>query len=197
MSSRVRWLMATAVALTVLLVPISERASAHCDSLDGPVAAAARRALDSGEQNEVLGWVAAEQEADVRRALLHARSVRSLGDEARELADTFFLETVVRLHRASEGAPYTGLKPAGTTSAVLVAADRALDAGDVDELADRIGDRVRDEIRVRFRKALDSREVAASSVESQRVHVREYVEYMHLLEGLHAVLHGDAHEDHE
>ena len=50
---------------------------------------------------------------------------------------------------------------------------------------------------VRFRKALDSREVAASSVESQRVHVREYVEYMHLLEGLHAVLHGDAHEDHE
>jgi hypothetical protein len=38
---------------------------------------------------------------------------RHEGPASREVADRHFFETVVRLHRAGEGAPYTGLKPAG------------------------------------------------------------------------------------
>ncbi len=72
------------------------------------------------------------------------------GKEARELADRFFFETLVRVHRAGEGAPYTGLKPAGTVEAAIAAADKALQAGSVDELAEKIGKAVGNEIKKRF-----------------------------------------------
>ena len=32
----------------------------------------------------------------------------------KELSDQFFIKTLVRVHRAGEGAPYTGIRPAGT-----------------------------------------------------------------------------------
>jgi Family of unknown function (DUF6448) len=85
----------------------------HCDTLDGPVIGLARKALEAGNVNLVLPWVRAEDERELRRAFEHALAVRKLGAEACELADTHFFETLVRIHRASEGAPYTGLKPAG------------------------------------------------------------------------------------
>jgi hypothetical protein len=85
----------------------------HCDGLDGPVVSLARRALDAGNVNLVLPWVREQDEAEVREAFAHALAVRKLGGEAKDLADRHFFETLVRVHRAGEGAPYTGLKPAG------------------------------------------------------------------------------------
>jgi hypothetical protein len=38
-------------------------------------------------------------------------AVRKQSKEAKELADMYFFETLVRIHCAGEGAPYTGLKP--------------------------------------------------------------------------------------
>lgn len=86
---------------------------AHCDTLDGPVVAAARVALDKGDNTPVLKWIRAGQEAEVRTAFEQALVERTKGPEARELADRYFFETLVRVHGAGEGAPYTGLKPAG------------------------------------------------------------------------------------
>lgn len=85
----------------------------HCDSLDGPVVNAARRALDVGEVDIVLPFVPEEAEAEVRAVFDAVVPVRALGREARDVADRLFFETVVRLHRAGEGAPYDGLRPAG------------------------------------------------------------------------------------
>ncbi|MGH8640573.1 MAG: DUF6448 family protein, partial [Burkholderiales bacterium] len=85
----------------------------HCDTLDGPVVTLARKALETGNVNHVLPWVRPEDEPEIRRAFDHALAVRKLGCEARDLADRHFFETLVRVHRAAEGAPYTGLKPAG------------------------------------------------------------------------------------
>src|SRR5512145_342421 len=103
----VRWLV---IGLALGLAPSALRA--HCDGLDGPVVSAARRALDAGDGRLVLGWVPARDEAELRRVFEQTRRVRAIA-EAREVADTHFFETLVRLHRAAEGAPYSGLAPAG------------------------------------------------------------------------------------
>src|SRR5512139_54570 len=103
---------------------------AHCDTLDGPVVNAARAALDSGKLAPVLAWVRAEDEAEIRDAFARARTVRAAGKDAKALADRWFFETVVRVHRAAEGAPYTGLKPAGTPDPAVAAADRIVAGGD-------------------------------------------------------------------
>ena len=101
-------------ALSLTLVP--RPALAHCDTLDGPVVKDARAALDAKDLTPVLKWVEYEKEGEIREAFQHALAVRALGPEARALADRFFFETLVRVHREGEGAPYTGLKPEGTRS---------------------------------------------------------------------------------
>jgi hypothetical protein len=52
----------------------------------------------------------------VRDVFQSTLRVRELNEDAREVADRLFFETVVRAHRAGEGAPYTGLNPPGCPS---------------------------------------------------------------------------------
>ena len=102
----------------VLVLPVTflpaARVLAHCDTMDGPVIAAARVALEKGDVLPVLKWIRPEDEQEIRAAFSRTISVRAGGPEARALADTWFFETLVRVHRAGEGAPYAGLAPAGT-----------------------------------------------------------------------------------
>jgi hypothetical protein len=120
---RKRFLTAAALAL-ILIAP--QAARAHCDTLDGPVVADARLALAKADVTPVLKWLQADDEQEVRESFARALAVRKLGPEAQSLADTHFFETLVRIHRASEGAPYTGLKAAGTVEPVVAKADQAL-----------------------------------------------------------------------
>ncbi|HTI85496.1 MAG TPA: DUF6448 family protein [Alphaproteobacteria bacterium] len=107
-------------------------ALAHCDSVDGPVAQAVAKALDTGNVNLVLPYAPQAAEAELKGAFGQARAVRVLGGEARALADRSFLETAVRLHRAGEGAVFTGVKPAGIDYGPMVpAAERAVATGDL------------------------------------------------------------------
>ena len=123
----------------------------HCDSLDGPVVTAARRALEARDVDLVLPFVPADGEAEVRAAFDRAIPVRELGPQARETADLLFFETVVRIHRAGEGAPYTGLKPAGLSfGPVIPLAEEAIDDNSVDRLGDYLTDVLRDELRHRL-----------------------------------------------
>ena len=60
--------------------------------------------------------------------------VRKTGKEARDLADEWFFETVVRLHREGEGAPYTGLRPASLDLGPIVPrAEKAIAKGNPEE----------------------------------------------------------------
>ena len=102
-----------ATAVILLVLATAGNALGHCDTLDGPVVNLARQALAKGDVKIVLPWVAADKEAEIRKAFDLAVAVRGKGEKERELADTYFFETLVRVHRAGEGAPYTGLKPAG------------------------------------------------------------------------------------
>lgn len=166
-------------------------ASAHCDSLDGPVVNEARTALEKGDVAPVLKWVRAEQEATVQEAFKQARSVRQLNPEARALADRYFFETVVRVHREGEGASYTGLKPAGMIDPPIVKADQALAGGSVDKLADAISAHVGQALRERFAHALAAKKQADTSVEAGREFVEAYVQYVHFVEGIVGLVHGE------
>src|SRR5512144_1920639 len=138
-----------AIFCTAMLLPTL--ASAHCDTMDGPVVTAAKLALKGGDITPVLKWVRPADEASVRTAFENTMKVRALSPEAREMADNYFFETLVRLHRAGEGEPYTGLKPAGTEVEPGIAlADKALESGSANELVEQVTEEVANGIRQRF-----------------------------------------------
>ncbi|MBP6875331.1 MAG: hypothetical protein KBD56_04615 [Candidatus Eisenbacteria bacterium] len=141
---------------------------AHCDTLDGPVVTDARRALERGDLFPVLKWIAPQYESETRDAFEHTLDVRRLSPEARELADRHSFETLVRLHRAGEGEPFTSLKPAGTTDPVLEAADGALQDGSADRLIDAVIRPIASELRVRFDEAAQLRPHAEERPHSPR-----------------------------
>lgn len=114
---------------------------AHCDTLDGPVVMTAKSALEKGDVTPILKWVKPEHEGEIRSAFKKTMDVRIKGPEAKEFADMYFFETLVRLHRAGEGAPYDGIKPAGTDLGPAVSgADKALESGSVDDLVKLVTD---------------------------------------------------------
>lgn len=183
-------------AFVLALLP--RAASAHCDTLGGPVVSAARVALEKGDVTPVLKWVKKEYEPEVRVAFASTMAVRSKGPEARELADMYFFETLVRLHRAGEGEPYTGLKPAGTDLGPAVeGADRALESGSVENLVKLVTADVAAGIRQRFERAAAARKGADESVAAGREYVEAYVDYVHYVERIHddaitTIRHGEA-----
>jgi hypothetical protein len=184
---------ATATALAAaLLTP--RTTLAHCDTVDGPVVQDARAALATGNVAPVLKWVRASDEPEIRAAFAHALAVRALGAEARELADTFFFETLVRVHRASEGMPYTGLKPAGTPLEPGVAiANESLVKGSVDAVVTEVTEHVTSELRARFARVAEAKKHASQNADAGRRFVAAYVAYVHFVEGLLTV--GSAEHD--
>ena len=192
-----------------LLLP--QRAFSHCDTMDGPVVLAAKAAFAKKDITPVLKWVKPEAEAEIKAAFARALTVRAQGKEAQELADQFFFETLVRIHRAGEGAPFTGLKPAGTKlSPAIEEADKALESGSVDQVAKIVTEDAAAGIRKRFADASEKKAHAEHNVEAGRAYVAAYVEYVHYVEGLHqaaqgagahhaegqeAVRAGDAHQE--
>lgn len=167
-----------------LLVP--ESALAHCDTMNGPVVADAQTALETGDLMPVFKWVLEDDENEVTAAFERARIVRLNNRESRELADLYFFETVVRLHRASEGVPYTGIKPASTdVGPAIAAADRALESGSADKLAELLTAEIDAAVQGRFADAYRALQQADDSVEAGREFVKAYVAFTHLAERIH------------
>ncbi len=172
-----------AVVFAWTLAP--QRSHAHCDTLDGPVVMAARAALDSGNITPVLKWVHKPDEGAIKEAFEKTLGVRKLSPQAKQLADMYFFETLVRLHRAAEGAPFTGLKPAGSVEPVVAAADKAIESGSLDDLAKEISTLVRNGMHQRFDRVVKARKEMDHSVEAGRQYVEAYVEFVHYVERLH------------
>jgi uncharacterized protein DUF6448 len=192
------------LTLAALLSPVLARA--HCDTLDGPVVVAARAALDSGKLNPVLAWVPAEGEAEIREAFAKARAARKASKEARDVADQWFFETLVRVHRASEGAPYTGLKPAGQVEPAVAVVDQAIAKRDPKAIEALLDGAVHRGLETRWNR-LAAEKPPADDVAAGRRWVAAYVPFVHWVEGVHAAAaspdahgHGaparEAHADH-
>lgn len=160
-------------------------AQAHCDTLDGPVVAAARKALDTGNVSLVLVWVQKKDDAEIRSAFQRARNVRKAGGEAKELADLYFFETLVRVHRAGEGATYTGLKPAGTVEPPVAAADKAIETGKLQGLAKVIFERTEKGLHGHFDQVMARKKYNPNDVEAGRAYSSAYVEFTHYAERLY------------
>jgi hypothetical protein len=172
---------------------ISQTARAHCDTLDGPVVTTAKMALDKGDVTPVLKWVQKKDEGEIKKAFENTLLVRKLSPQAKGLADMYFFETLVRIHRAAEGAGYTGLKSAGSVEPPIAAADKALEKGAVNDLIKEVTDVVSAGIRERFNHAVEAKKHADESVEAGRQYVKAYVEFIHYVEELHLAAVGPAH----
>jgi Family of unknown function (DUF6448) len=163
----------------------SGSALAHCDTLDGPVVGAARKALDTNNVNLVLAWVQKNDEAEIRNQFQKTVAVRKAGGQAKELADMYFFETLVRIHRAGEGAGYTGLKPAGKIAPPIAAADKSLETGKLQEVAQLISRRMEQGLHRNFDAMMAKKKYNPNDVAAGRAFSSAYVEYTHYVERLY------------
>ncbi len=172
----------------VLLITLSMSpifSYAHCDTMDGPVIADARMALEKADITPVLKWVKSDFEGEIRQAFDKTIIVRKQSPAARELADMYFFETLVRIHRAGEGAPYTGLKPAGSELLpAVVEADKAIASGDIGLLLSQLTEEIQHSIHLRFEKVMEAKKHMNDSVEAGREYVEAYVIFVHFVENL-------------
>lgn len=120
------------VVVAVASLAIPQPAEAHCDSEQGPVATAAHQALEKGNVKLILPYVKPEAENELVAAFKQTLAVRKAGGDAKDLADRYFIETAIRLHREGEGAPYTGVTDETTPKAILIA-DKSMATGSLDE----------------------------------------------------------------
>jgi len=189
-------IMAALVGASLSIAPASQ---AHCDAVGGPVTTAALRALDTHNVNAVLPYVPASAEPELTAAFAQATTVRSAGSEAGALADRSFMETAVRLHRAGEGAPYTGLKPAGTDfGPAIPAAEQALANGKVGPLLEFLSREIEHGVRERFAHAAGDKPkepTSAAELPAAREHVREELGFIGYVEAIYLAVKGSGHAE--
>ena len=173
------------------------RAVAHCDTLDGPVVMAARKALAESKVNLVLVWVQKHDEAEIKRAFEQTLAVRKLNAEARDLADMYFFETLVRVHRAGEGAPYTGLQPAGAPGGAIPAADSAIESGKLGPVSKLLAGVIEEGLHKRFEEVQALKKFKEDDVAAGRRYVAAYVKFVHYVEGVHEAAQGAAEHLHD
>jgi len=183
LESLVKTVVSVVVFLGIWILP--GLAAAHCDTLGGPVVETAGHALETGDVTPVLKWVRKEDEGEIRRMFEKALVARKAGAEARELADMYFYETLVRIHRAGEGAPYTGLKPAGAVEPAVEEADRAIDEKSAKRLLAALTHAVEEGVTERFERLMEARKHMDESVAAGREYVQAYVDFTHYVERIH------------
>jgi uncharacterized protein DUF6448 len=187
------------LAVGIGLFPLG--AKAHCDSIDGPVADAALRALDAGNVNLVLPYAPAGAEPEISAAFKEAVVVRAKGADARSLADRYFTETAVRLHRLGEGACYEGLKPAGTNfGPAIPAAETAVQSGSLNAVTEVLDEAVQHGLRERFSHVLDLKDLPIApsdheGVAAARQRVKGELEFITYVQGIYAATLGAAHAE--
>lgn len=185
-------LLALVAGLAAVLWPWP--ASAHCDSIDGPVVGAARQALEAGDVRLVLPYVKPDAEAELTAAFQQALEVHKLGGQAQSLADRYFFETAVRLHRAGEGAPYTGLKEHAEVSPALAAAEKALESGSPDAVNAALDEAMRAGVAERYQAVLTARAhaVGEGTVAAHRHRVEAELGFEQYVDELYQAMLGKA-----
>ncbi len=174
------------ILIAAFMLLSSSACYGHCDAMDGPVVQAAQQAL--AENNVILAliWVKKDREPEIKAAFEKTMAVRKLASDARELADAYFFETLVRVHLAGEGASYSGLKPAGRDlGPAIPAAERALRTGDIKPLRAMVSEEIGRGLQVRFQEAAKRARYDKSDAQAGRNFVESYTEFIHYVEALH------------
>ena len=175
---------------------------AHCDSYDGPVIKDALKALDQNNVQLVLKWIEPQQEKEVISLFNKTYSLKDGDQEVYSIVEKHFLENLVRLHRETEGEPYTGLKPAGSMTPLVAMADNSIANNSVEEVITTVTNHMEKVLRERYAKVAKHSKTKDNSVAQGRAYVEAYVQYTHTLEHLEHLLHapishgGDTHDTH-
>lgn len=186
------------IVIFVIMISGSVPVSAHCDSYDGPAVKDAIKALETNNVNLVLKWITPEQEKEIIPLFNKTYSLRSGDKEVYAIVEKHFFETLVRLHRETEGAPFTGLKPAGTTKQIILLSDQAIESKDIEELLGKLSNHIGMVIREKYQKLAELDKVKNESAEKGREYVAAYIEYTHTIEAIHdMVMPGDEHSAHK
>lgn len=158
---------------------------AHCDTLDGPVVMAARKAIETGNPNYILIWVKSENEEEIDKVLKKVIAAKQSAKtkEAEAIAETELFESLVKIHREGEGAKYDGLKPAGSVEPEIALADKAVETGNLDVVLSRIDIPKNKEIILHlFHKVVENSRYSVDDVPSGREFVKSYVIFIHAVE---------------
>ena len=173
----------------ILLALAPNTAFAHCDTMEGPLVKDAQKAIQENNVNIVLKWIPETDEAEIKDAFNQTMKVRVLSPEAQKLADKSFFETLVRIHRAGEGVPFTGVKPVGTPiDPKIAAADKAIATGNLTPVKALVPQKDRAELTERFNKAMALKNFNVNDVKAGREYIEAYVKFFKFAEG---------EEDHE
>lgn len=160
-------------------------AYAHCDTLNGPLIAAARKALETGNENYVLIWVKAEREKDIKEAFKQAMDNRGRAQDQKEkeAADMSFFEILVRAHREGEGAEYSGIKPAGEVEPEIALADEAVETMKIDKVLEHIESRHNKELVSHlFHKLEEGSHYQIDDISAGRKFIETYAIFVHAVE---------------
>lgn len=175
----------TMLFLASFIFIFTNTAFAHCDTMGGPVVKASQKALETGNLNFVLIWVPAKDEQVIKTLFEKVLRVRKLNDEAKELSDMYFFETVVRLHRMGEGEPYTGIKSAGYQPAEgIEAADVAIEKNSISEVFAHIPKEKQKKVKELFTDLQSKINYDVNDLTAGRKYVAAYVHFIHYVEGL-------------
>lgn len=175
-----------AVCLFIFVIFYSGTSFAHCDGEDGPVVTAAKKALDEKNVNLVLIWVQKDDEQSIIDAYNKTLSVRQLNPSAKELADKYFFETLVRIHRMGEGAPFTGLKPVGfNNDPSVLQADKTIETNSLKELYTLLSEQVHNGLHNAYEKVETLKNYDKNDVDAGREYVAAYVNFLHYAEGIY------------
>lgn len=183
----------------LVLLPYS--ADAHCDAVDGPVATAALKALEAKNVNLILPYAPAEAEPELTTAFEQVLAVRGQGPEAKALADRYFMETAVRLHRGGEKAPYTGLKPAGMDfGPAIPAAEKALASEAIEPLLKLLSQEVGRGLAEHFHHAIEKKAAtkepaAKAGVPAARARVSAELEFIGYVEKIYLATKSGGHAE--
>src|SRR5690554_1541238 len=178
-----------ALALFAILLMSTQSAFAHCDSYDGPVIKDALKALEQQNVELVLKWVEPKYDEIITEKFNQTLKLKGSNKEVNKILETHFLETLVRLHREGEGAPFTGLKPVGSMTSMVEMADNSLDKNDIDHLVEKVNNHLGEVLKEKFTKAMKLSKTKDNSVEQGRAYVEAYVQYTHTLEALENLIH--------
>lgn len=176
------------LALFALFLMSSQNAFAHCDSYDGPVIKEAQLALATNNVNLVLKWVNTADEPQITALFKKTYELKNGDKETYTLVEQHFLETLVRLHRATEGVAYTGLKPAGSATPIVIMADKSIETKSVDKLVSELTAHIEKVVREKYEKVEKLSLVKNESLEKGRAYVQAYIDYTHTLEGIHEII---------
>lgn len=172
------------ILIALLMITYLQPVYSHCDTMDGPVVSDAKKAIEAHNVNYVLKWVKPDFEKEIKNIYNLVMKVRICSSNAKELAEKYFFETVVRIHRQGEGVPYTGIKSAGTPiDKKIQAADKAIEVGNLEPLKNFVHKEKFPELQNLFNNVMKLKNFDVNNVDAGREYVEAYTRFFHFAEG--------------